>query len=162
EAAPGLELILQTSEPGDRPVARLAVQSLDLAARLLDPTEHASDLASCQDPLERGDVGPLEVGRVGLLREVTEIAGARDASGGRCGVADQGPDQAGLAGAVAPYEADLVAWLHAERDPVHESDGADVDSQVFDDDHGITRLFGHPCDRGRISRHPASPAVQRA
>ena len=140
EPTPGLELVVEAGEPPDGLVALGPGRRLDLTANLLHPPQHRPDLAGGEDALEGGDFPVLQVGGLRLLGEIAHLAGDGDRAGGGRVEAHEGLHEGGLARSVATHEPDLVPRLQAERDPVQQRDGADVDAEVLDDEHGVPRL----------------------
>ena len=121
--------------PPDRLIPGRAVESLHLVPRVLDLPEHGADLTGGENPLEGRHVRPLQIGQDRLLGEVAEVPAAQHRPGPGNGVSDESPYQGRLAGPVSADQADLVAWLHAERRLFEEEAGAKFDSEISDDEH---------------------------
>src|SRR5690606_24292903 len=97
---------------------------------------------------------------VGLLGEIADLAAHGEHTVGRLELADQRLHQRRLAGAVASDEADLVTWLQAERDPVDEGDGADVDPELSGDEHNSSRLKPLPRRTRVVSLSPGERSAR--
>ena len=80
----------------------------------------------------------LEVALFGILRQITDLAGAGDGSRVRLPLARQDAQRRGLAGAVAPDEPDPVPGLYPQGGPVGIEERARTcaDLEVRSRDHG--------------------------
>ena len=113
---------------------------LDAQAELLHPVERLVEAPSGQHVVQRGDVvGDAVQPRV--LRQVAEAALHVDDAALGLRRPAQHLQQAGLPGAVAADQADLVLGAHRERHALHERDPADLDGNVPDLQHR-TRVPG--------------------
>ena len=99
-------------------------------AQLLDPDQLLVDAATRQHV---GDGGaPVEdTGDARILRQVAEPTLADDLAGGRFDRATEHAEQAGLAGAVAPDEADLVAGHDGEAGRLDDESTTDLHRELL-------------------------------
>ena len=109
---------------------RVLVRHLDLG--VAQAAYDVVETARGQDPLAGQDLG---VADARVLREVADLAGGQHRAGGRLGLAGEDLGEGGLAGAVAPDEADLVAGGDAEADVLHEEASARADLELLGGDH---------------------------
>ena len=102
-----------------------------------------------------GDGGATveHAGDARVLRQVPEGALADDPTGGRLGLATEDAEQAGLAGAVAADEADLVAGHHGEVGRLDDEPAADLDRETLRLEHR-SRLWSATGLLRTIRRHP--------
>src|SRR3546814_10051818 len=99
---------------------------LHLQAQLLDAGHRLVEPAPGEDVAHRRG-GLVDAVELRVLGQVAEPAAAVDYAGeGRVGATEH-LEQAGLAGAVAAHEADLVAGADSEADPVEDDGAADFD-----------------------------------
>ena len=92
-----------------------------------------------------GDGGAAveHAGDARILRQVAEAALAQHLPGGRFDLAAEHPEQAGLAGAVAADEADLVAGHDGEAGRLDDEPTADLHREPLRLQH-LTRLRSPP------------------
>ena len=151
------ELLLGARVAGD---VALVGELLHGDAQLLDALELGVDAAPGQDV---GDGGATveDAGDARVLRQVAERALADDPPGRRLGLAAEHAEQARLAGAVAPDEADLVAGHDGEVGRLDDEPAADLDRERLRLEHrprvsGEVRRFQprwrQDCRRSRSGR----------
>jgi hypothetical protein len=137
-AAVHAELLLGLAEAGHGPLARVL---LHLEAELLDAHERLVEPPAGEDVLEGG--GRLvDAVEAGVLGQVAEAAGAVDEAGRGVGRTPEDLQQAGLAGAVAPDEPDLVPGADGEAGPLEDEGAADLHRELADLQH--PPMVGHP------------------
>jgi hypothetical protein len=118
--------------------------------QLLHPVGQLVEPAAAEDVAERG---PLRRHLVdaGVLGQVAEGGRAPHDTGLGLGVAADGPQEAGLAGAVAADKADLVAGAHGEGRPLDDEGGADLDRQPTNRQHGRPWWQAAPPKRSSVT-----------
>jgi len=131
----GFELVVEAPETAYPPVTLVTGQIVKPAPSVLDLALHGPDVAGHQDPLQGSGIDVLQLGKGGLLGEVTDGPGAQHRSVGRVELSGQGAHQCGLAGSVAAHEPDAVSGLHTEGDPIDQSSRAGIDTEVACDQH---------------------------
>ena len=131
--AHGGELVLEPAVAAHRLVPLGVVGRLghgDLRLDELVPQD--VEPAAGQHPVAGGDV---EVAAARVLRQVADLADDVDLAGVRDALPGQRGEGGGLAGAVAPDQADPVAGLHAEGGVADEDAGAGTKLEAGRRDH---------------------------
>ena len=103
-----------------------------LQRRLLHAEHELAEAAGVEDAGARRVV---RVAGARVLRQVADLAGARDGAAARLPLPRERLGERGLAGAVAADEPDLVALVDPEGDVLHEHARADPDLEVVDGQH---------------------------
>ena len=99
---------------------------------LLHLAQHLVEAAGREHPVLRGDP---QVALAGVLRQVADGAVGADLAAVGLALARQHTHRGGLAGAVAPDEADAVARLHAQGGAGQQDPGPGAQFQVGGGDH---------------------------
>ena len=131
--AHGGELVLEPAVAAHRLVALGVVGGLGHGhLRLGELVLQDVEAAAGQHPVAGGDV---EVAAARVLRQVADLADDVDLAGVRDPLPRQGGERGGLAGAVAPDQADAVTGLHAESGVADEDAGAGAELEAGRRDH---------------------------
>ena len=131
--AHGGELVLQPAVPAHRLVPLGVVGGLGHGhLRLGELVLQDVEAAAGQHPVAGGDV---EVAAARVLREVADLADEVDLAGVRDALPRQRGEGGGLAGAVAPDQADAVTRLHTEGGVADEDAGAGAKLEAGRRDH---------------------------
>ena len=147
------ELLLGAGEAAHRSLGGVL---LHLEAQLLDAHHGLVEPPARQDVAHRGG-GVVDAVEPRVLGQVAEAAGAvHDAGVGRLGAA-QHLEQAGLAGAVAADQADLVAGADREAGALEDDGATHLDGELADLQHR-TMLTGRGA-RGRTRWPPCLGAA---
>ena len=160
------EAALLALEPGRADGPRLALAGRG-PVQAVDAAEEAEVLAHREVVVEAealAHVADLPLHALGVPRDVGAEHEARARGGGE--QAAQHADRGGLAGAVRAEEAEDLAFVHAERDPVHGLEGPEVLAELADlhgDGHQLALMLTVPTARSRpaaVSRSAARASVR--
>jgi hypothetical protein len=126
-----LELVMRSAVAVDVALRGVLLQ---LDAQLLHALDQLVEAPAGQHVVEGSALGRLGLG-AGVLVEVAELARDRDGAAVGRVLSGQHPDEARLAGAVAPHQPGLVAGADGERRLDQGQASSHLDGQVADLEH---------------------------